>query len=91
MAMPMEDTGTRRAAVAPPSGWIGWLAWTGGLLSALLIVAVLVLTAASVVTRYLLAAPMRGIDEATGYLVVAIVNPALPRRCVAAIISRSTC
>lgn len=45
----------------------------GGALSALLIVVVLALTAAAVVARYAIGQPIPGVDEATGFLVVAVV------------------
>ncbi|UUP18318.1 TRAP transporter small permease subunit [Nitratireductor thuwali] len=45
----------------------------GGALSAVLILVVLVATAVSVFNRYVLGRPVMGIDEATGFLVVAIV------------------
>lgn len=45
----------------------------GGALSALLILAVLAITAVSVFNRYFLGRPLMGVDEATGFLVVAIV------------------
>jgi TRAP-type C4-dicarboxylate transport system permease small subunit len=45
----------------------------GGAISGIIIVAVLALTSVSVFTRYVLNRPIRGVDEATGFLVVAIV------------------
>lgn len=45
----------------------------GGALSALLILVVLAITAVSVFNRYFLGRPLMGVDEATGFLVVAIV------------------
>jgi C4-dicarboxylate transporter, DctQ subunit len=45
----------------------------GGALSALLILIVLAITAISVFNRYVLGKPLLGIDEATGFMVVAIV------------------
>jgi C4-dicarboxylate transporter DctQ subunit len=45
----------------------------GGALSALLILVVLAITAVSVFNRYFLGRPLIGVDEATGFLVVAIV------------------
>jgi len=52
---------------------VGLVTKIGGALSALLIFVVLVLTAVNVVARYLLDRPIQGVDEATGFLVVAIV------------------
>lgn len=49
------------------------LSRTGGALSVLLIVIVLGLTTAGVVARYVVGHPLEGIDEACGYLVVAMV------------------
>lgn len=45
----------------------------GGALSSLLILAILIITAVSVFNRYFLGRPLMGVDEATGFLVVAIV------------------
>lgn len=62
---------------AAPKGAVGWIAaavgLTFGAFAALAILAVLVLTAINVAGRYLLSAPLRGAEEATGYLVVAMV------------------
>jgi TRAP-type C4-dicarboxylate transport system permease small subunit len=44
-----------------------------GAVSAMMILIVLLLTAANVAGRYLFTAPIRGAEEATGFLVVAIV------------------
>jgi C4-dicarboxylate transporter DctQ subunit len=45
----------------------------GGAISCLIILVVLALTAVSVFNRYFLGRPIMGVDEATGFLVVAIV------------------
>jgi len=45
----------------------------GGAVGALLIVVVLVMTTVGVFSRYVLSRPLLGIDEGTGFLVVAIV------------------
>lgn len=45
----------------------------GGALSSLLILVILIITAVSVFNRYFLGRPLMGVDEATGFLVVAIV------------------
>jgi len=62
---------------AVPKGAVGWLAaavgLTFGAFSALAILVVLVVTAVNVAGRYLFSAPLRGAEEATGYLVVAMV------------------
>lgn len=47
--------------------------WVGGAASTLLIVVVLVITAINVVARYVFSQPIQGVDEATGFLVVALV------------------
>lgn len=49
------------------------IALAGGAVSALLILVVLAVTAVSVFNRYILGSPMSGVDEATGFLVVATV------------------
>lgn len=62
---------------AAPEGVVGGLAKVIGVLSgavaALAILAVLVLTAVNVAGRYLFSAPLRGTEEATGFLVVVMV------------------
>ena len=62
---------------AAPQGAVGWIAvligWVFGAFAALGILAVLVLTAINVAGRYLFTAPLRGAEEMTGFLVVAIV------------------
>ena len=49
------------------------LSLLGGALSALLILVVLAITVVSVFNRYVLNQPIMGVDEGTGFLVVAIV------------------
>lgn len=49
------------------------ISWVGGALSSVLILVVLAITAVSVFNRYVLGKPLIGVDEATGFLVVAIV------------------
>lgn len=49
------------------------LARAGGFLSCLLILVVLAVTTAGVVGRYVLGSPIPGVDEAVGFLVVAVV------------------
>jgi TRAP-type C4-dicarboxylate transport system permease small subunit len=49
------------------------LTFAGGWLGAALVAVILVLTGLGVFTRYVLGAPINGIDEATGFLVVAVV------------------
>ena len=62
---------------AAPKGAVGWLAALigrgFGIFAALAILAVLVLTTINVVGRYLFTAPLRGAEEMTGFLVVAMV------------------
>jgi TRAP-type C4-dicarboxylate transport system permease small subunit len=52
---------------------IEWLSVLLGVVSGAIIVIVLALTSVGVFMRYVLDRPIRGIDEATGFLVVAIV------------------
>jgi TRAP-type C4-dicarboxylate transport system permease small subunit len=52
---------------------IEWLSVFFGAVSGVLIVIVLALTSVGVFMRYVLDRPLRGVDEATGFLVVAIV------------------
>lgn len=70
MAHDLKDT-------AAPQGAVGWIAALIGRLfgafAALAILAVLVLTAINVAGRYLFTLPLRGAEEMTGFLVVAIV------------------
>nr|MBA3448327.1 TRAP transporter small permease subunit [Pseudaminobacter sp.] len=49
------------------------ISWTAGVVSAMLIVVVLAATAVSVFNRYVIGRALLGVDEATGFLVVAIV------------------
>lgn len=56
-----------------PRSWFDRIIWAGGALSALLILYILALTAVAVFARYVLGSPFRGVDEQTGFLVVAIV------------------
>ena len=49
------------------------ITWISGVASGLLVVIVLAVTAISVFNRYILGKPLIGVDEATGFLVVAIV------------------
>jgi TRAP-type C4-dicarboxylate transport system permease small subunit len=49
------------------------ISWVAGAVAALLIVVILAVTALSVFNRYVLGRPLIGVDEATGYLVVAVV------------------
>lgn len=52
---------------------IEWLSVLFGAVSGVLIMVVLALTSVGVFMRYVLDRPLRGVDEATGFLVVAIV------------------
>lgn len=65
-----EPAAAPRGAVARLASLIG-IAF--GAFSAVLILAILVLTAANVAGRYLFTAPIRGAEEATGFMVVAVV------------------
>ena len=70
MAHEMQDA-------TAPQGVVGWLAAIVGRLfgafATLAILVVLVLTAVNVAGRYLFSAPLRGAEELTGFLVVAMV------------------
>lgn len=68
-----EHSETGRDVASRPQRWIDRVALAGGWLGAALVLVILALTAISVVFRYLLSAPIRGVDEVTGYFVVAIV------------------
>lgn len=65
------------ANTAVPKGAADWLAAAVGrafgAIAAMAILGVLLLTAANVAGRYLFNAPLRGAEEATGFLVVAMV------------------
>ncbi|HZD91578.1 MAG TPA: TRAP transporter small permease [Pseudolabrys sp.] len=56
-----------------PRSWFDRLIWAGGAVSAILILYILALTAIAVFARYVLGSPISGVDEQTGYLVVATV------------------
>ncbi len=68
--------GQDKAEARPSAGLlkaIEWLSALFGVVSGVLILIVLALTSVGVFMRYVLDRPIRGIDEATGFLVVAIV------------------
>ena len=68
--------GQDKAEARPSAGLlkaIEWLSVFFGAVSGVLILIVLALTSVGVFMRYVLDRPIRGIDEATGFLVVAIV------------------
>ena len=78
MAQPHDGSGEGQ----PPSPWpqtpwpltiVNAISWTGGAIGAALVFVVLVITAVGVFSRYALARPILGVDEGTGFLVVAIV------------------
>jgi C4-dicarboxylate transporter DctQ subunit len=56
-----------------PERVVAAMSLAGGAISCLIIIVVLGLTAVSVFNRYFLGRPIMGVDEATGFLVVAIV------------------
>lgn len=64
---------TSHGALRLLTGTASALSRIGGALSILLIAIVLALTTAGVVARYVLSHPLEGVDEACGYLVVAMV------------------
>lgn len=76
-----QDTGSvgegrnafSRLALARLSLAADLASWIGGAVSTLLIVVVLAITAINVVARYVFSRSIEGADEATGFLVVAIV------------------
>jgi TRAP-type C4-dicarboxylate transport system permease small subunit len=57
----------------PPRSWFERIVWAGGVLSAVIVLYILGLTTVAVVFRYFLGKPIRGVDEQTGFLVVAAV------------------
>ncbi|MEK9970148.1 MAG: TRAP transporter small permease [Ferrovibrio sp.] len=73
--MHSADDKTRGAPGAPLpfEKYLDGLVKLGGVLSAVLILAILVLTIASVVCRYIIGSALLGSDEATGFLIVAAI------------------
>lgn len=70
MALDTHKMAAPQGAVAVLAAWIG----RGfGVFATLAVVAVLVVTAVNVAGRYLFSAPLRGSEEATGFLVVVMV------------------
>jgi TRAP-type C4-dicarboxylate transport system permease small subunit len=61
------------SASSIPCSWLDKLVWFGGVISAALIVYILAITTVAVVCRYFLGNPIRGVDEQTGFLIVAVV------------------
>lgn len=68
-----NDKGTRNSVLRLLTGAAFALSRIGGALSMLMIVVVLILTTVGVVARYVVGQPLEGVDEASGYLVVAMV------------------
>jgi len=68
-----DETGAAQAAAPAPVTLVDRLAWLGGLVSAVLIVLILAVTTVSVLFRYFLGMPLLGVDDGTGFLVVATV------------------
>lgn len=68
-----SDGHEARRTFSLPERVVAAVSLAGGAISCLIILAVLALTAVSVFYRYFLARPIMGVDEATGFLVVAIV------------------
>lgn len=58
-------------AQGPEDRFAAWLAQGLGVVSVICIAAMLILTAANVIGRYLMNAPIRGAEELTGFLIVA--------------------
>lgn len=77
MASRHDDTGEGRPPSPGPAYWplavADAISMAGSAVGAALIVVVLAVTAVSVFSRYVLARPLLGVDEGTGFLVVAIV------------------
>lgn len=71
-ADPLKQQEARRAS-SLPERVAASISRLGGALSAVLILLVLAITAVSVFNRYVLGQPLMGVDESTGFLVVAIV------------------
>jgi TRAP-type C4-dicarboxylate transport system permease small subunit len=72
---PREGQGVDEAPAASsiPQSWLDRIVWAGGVVSALVILYILGLTAIAVVWRYVLVRPISGVDEQVGFLVVASV------------------
>ncbi|PWC59241.1 TRAP transporter [Azospirillum sp. TSH7] len=70
---PAREKGASHTALRLLTGTASVLSRIGGALSVLLIVVVLALTTAGVFTRYVLGQPLEGVDEACGFMVVAMV------------------
>ncbi|WP_377811461.1 TRAP transporter small permease (plasmid) [Azospirillum sp. A29] len=70
---PGDGKATSHGALRLLTATASVLSRIGGALSILLIAIVLALTTAGVVARYVLGHPLEGVDEACGYLVVAMV------------------
>lgn len=73
MRSDQDETRGAPGAPLPFVAFLDRLAWLGGVISAMLVVLILLLTAVSVFSRYILGVPLLGSDEATGFLVVATV------------------
>ncbi|SUB03128.1 TRAP-type C4-dicarboxylate transport system, small permease component [Pannonibacter phragmitetus] len=73
MKGPAEREGGAIASSSPADRFAAAIAGAGGLVSSVLILVVLVITAAGVWMRYVIGQPIAGIEEATGFFVVAIV------------------
>lgn len=73
----MADSHDRSGEGASPSPWplaaADAISRAGGTIGAALIVVVLAVTTVGVFSRYVLSRPILGVDEGTGFLVVAIV------------------
>lgn len=70
---PANGRGAAHGALRLMTGTASVLSRIGGALSILLIVAVLTLTTAGVFARYVVGQPLEGVDEACGFMVVAMV------------------
>lgn len=73
MAHPHDGPGEGQAPSPWPLTVVNAISLAGGAVGAVLVAVVLVVTAVSVFSRYVLARPILGVDEGTGFLVVAIV------------------
>lgn len=73
MSEPVERPEEAPRASSTVERFAALISGAGGLVSAVLILVVLAITGASVWMRYIMGSPMVGVEEATGFLVVAIV------------------
>lgn len=73
MKGPAEREEEARASSSPIDRFAAVVAGAGGVVSSILILLVLVITGTGVWMRYVIGQPIAGVEEATGFFVVAIV------------------